>query len=88
MFVCFHFNHTLFCWQGLRLSKLLDFRSEEPGMDYGWSIFLLHFYRDCTIASLTISDVHLVMDSSIPGQESCQRMTGPLTEFVHKIVKS
>ena len=28
------------------------------------------------------------MDSSIPGQESCQRMTGPLTDFVHKIVKS
>ena len=30
----------------------------------------------------------LCMDSSIPGQESCQRMTGPLTDFVHKIVKS
>ena len=30
----------------------------------------------------------LGMDSSIPGQESCQRMTGPLTDFVHKIVKS
>ena len=28
------------------------------------------------------------MDSSIPGQESCQQMTGPLTDFVHKIVKS
>ena len=31
---------------------------------------------------------YLVMDSFIPGQESCQRMTGPLTNFVHKIVKS
>ena len=31
---------------------------------------------------------NLTMDSPIPRQESCQCMTGPLTDFVHKIAKS
>ena len=62
MFIVFQMGK--FCQNKLWLSDCFNFNNhffaQTPSLVKAGQKNLLHFYGDCTIASLTISDVHLV----------------------------